>query len=136
MKDWLKKVGRKIKWSLEDFFEAIKEHEKIILIIAGSLAGVALILFLIFGVACRGYNPDPNAIEMQCNSQDLLLTDCDDAVQMLSAKGFTNITTAKVQGFFFTKSGTIQKITIDGCENFYGYSKFSPNDLIIIYYYE
>lgn len=122
--------------SIEEFFDAVKEHEKVIWIVLASVLGTALICFLIFGVACRGYNSDPDAIKVGLKSQDLISTPYEEVVDILEEKGFTNIKTIEVDGYFFTTSGAISKITIDGNKNFFKYSKFSPNDLILIYYYE
>ena len=136
MGKWFSDLGLKIKWAWEDFWEFIKDNEKVILIILGSLLGVGLILFLIFGVAFRGYNSDRDAIRMGVTSSNLLYTQYDDVVEILEEKGFTNIKTIESNGYFFTTTGETYKISIDGCENFYEYSKFSPDDLIIIYYYK
>lgn len=136
MSKWFKDLDLKIKWAFEDVIDWIKDNEKVLLIILGSLAGLGLILFLIFGVACRGYNPDRDAIRMGVTSQNLLYTQYDDVVEILEEKGFTNIKTIESSGYFFTTTGETYKISIDGCENFYEYSKFCPDDLVLIYYYK
>ena len=133
---WLRDLWDNIVDSVKGFLEWVKEYEKIILIVAGSLAGLGLILFLIFGVACRGYNPDPEAIKIGVTSQDFVLSNYEDVAELLADKGFTNIKTMQVQGYFFTTSGNISKISIDGMENFCTFSKFSPDAPIIINYYK
>ena len=132
---WFKRMGRKIQDSIEEAFDWVKEYEKVILIVLASLAGTALICFLIFGVACRGFSTDPEAIKMGINSQTLLTMDYQDVEEVLREKGFTNIRMEDSKAWFLVESGDVWQVSIDGMKNFAKFSKFSKDDLIIIYYY-
>ena len=132
---WFKRAGRRIKWAFDDVIEWIREYEKVITIILVSVLGSAIILFLIFGLACKGYNSDPDAIKMDISSKTLATLDYDEVEEILREKGFTNIKMKSTDGFLWIKTGDVYQITIDGQKNFYKFSKFSPDDLVIIYYY-
>jgi hypothetical protein len=133
--DWLKRLGRRIKWAFDDVIDWIREYEKIITIVLVSVLGTGLILFLIFGVACRGYSSDPDAIKMEISSQTLKAMDYDTVVEILEEKGFTNIRSDASDPWFLVSSGDVWEISIDGQKNFFKYSKFSKDDLILIRYY-
>ncbi len=133
--NWLKRLGRRIKWAFDDVIDWIREYEKIITIVLVSVLGTGLILFLIFGLACRGYNSDPDAIKMEINSQMLKSMDYDTVVEILEEKGFTNIRSDASDPWFLVSSGDVWEISIDGQKNFFKFSKFSKDDLILIRYY-
>ena len=133
--DWLKRLGRRIKWAFDDVIDWIREYEKIITIVLVSVLGAGLIFFLIFGLACRGYNSDPDAIKMEISSQTLKAMDYDTVVEILEEKGFTNIRSDASDPWFLVSSGDVWEISIDGQKNFFKFSKFSKDDLILIRYY-
>lgn len=132
---WFKRMIKKVQYSIEEAYDWIREYEKAILITLASLAGAALICFLIFGVACRGFSTDPEAIKLGVNSQTLMTMDYQDVEEVLRDKGFTNIRLEDSKAWFLVESGDVWQISIDGQKNFYKFSKFSKDDLVIIYYY-
>lgn len=119
--------------------EKSKKHKKA-LKVAIPLASSALVLFLIFfsifGFALRGFNSDPSAIRLGVSHEDFEGMQYSDVTDMLEAKGFTNIVVKEDGWNIFKKTGEVKKVTIDGCDEYYGYSKFLPDDQIIIYYYK
>ena len=109
---------------------------KIVLPIASGIAILGVLLFLIIGLALRGYNTDPNAIRAGISSEDLEGMNYYEVAELLQEKGFTNITLHNEGWHLLKEKGEVKSVTIDGCDEFYGFSKFLPDDLIIIYYYK
>lgn len=113
-----------------------KKFLKVFLPIFGGILGLALIIFAIVGFALRGFNTDPSAIRLGVSHEDFEGMDYLDVEDMLQEKGFTNIILKEEGWNIFKKSGEVKSVTIDGCDEYYGYSKFLPDDQIIIYYYK
>lgn len=114
----------------------IKARKKSILIACALIWGAIIIAFLIFGLACRGYNSDPEAIRIGIGSETLVTMNYEDVEEILREKGFTNIRLDNSKGGLFKKSGEVWQISIDGVQSFFNFSKFSKDDLIIIFYYK
>ena len=111
------------------------KHLKVIIPIVASFLGIALIVLSVVGFALSGFNSDPDAIRIGISYEDLEGMHYSEVVELLEDKGFTNITTTDDGWNLFQKSGTVKSVSIDGCSEFYGFSKFLPEDLVIIYYY-
>ena len=119
-------------------FENRQRSLKIAGIVVACILSIAVLLggpFCIYAFILRGYNSNPSAIRVGISYKDMQDMRYWDAVDLLEEKGFTNITTIDAGGNIFKKSGVVKEVTIDGCDEFYGYSKFLPDDAIIIYYY-
>ena len=112
-----------------------KKALKIVLPIVAGVLALSLLIFSIVGFALHGYNLDPTAIRIGISYEDLEGMQYTEVIDMLEEKGFTNITTRDEGWHLLKKSGEVKQVTIDGCDEFYGFSKFLPDDLIIIYYY-
>ena len=113
-----------------------KKALKIVIPVVSSILALLLLIFSVIGFALRGFNLDPSAIRLGVSYEDFEGMQCSDVCDMLEEKGFTNIITKEESWNIFKKSGEVKKVTIDGCEEYYGYSKFLPDDQIIIYYYK
>ena len=111
------------------------KHLKVIIPIVASFLGITLIVLAVVGFALRGFNSDPDAIRIGVSYEDLEGMHYSEVVELLEEKGFTNITTKDDGWNLLQKSGTVKSVSIDGCSEFYGFSKFLPDDLVIIYYY-
>ena len=113
-----------------------KKAIKVAIPIVSSALALFLIIFSIFGFALRGISFDSSAIRLGVSYEDFEGMQCSDVSDMLKEKGFTNIVIKEDGWNIFKKSGEVKKVTIDGCDEYYGYSKFLPDDQIIIYYYK
>ena len=93
---------------------------------------VCLIPFIFGG----GINADPNAIKVGISFEEVKGQYYEDIIDAFEIKGFTNIEAREDGWHLLHKSKTIKKVTIDGKEEFYSYSKFSKDAKIIIFYYK
>lgn len=82
------------------------------------------------------YKNDPSAIKVGYSDDDLKGQHYQDVIELLEAKGFTNIEAREDGWNLFKDDGAVKKITIDGKDNFSSSSKFPPSVKIIIFYYE
>lgn len=116
--------------------KSTKKALKVVIPLVSSALALFLIIFSIFGFVLRGISFDSSAIRLGVSYEDFEGMQCSDVSDLLKEKGFTNIITKEESWNIFKKSGEVEKVTIDGCDEYYGYSKFSPDDQIIIYYYK
>lgn len=113
----------------------LKKALKIVIPIVAGLLVLSLLVFSIVGLVLHGYNPNPTAIRLGISYEDFQGMQYTEASNILEDKGFTNIMLQDAGWHLLKKSGEVKQVTIDGCDEFYGFSKFLPDDLIIIYYY-
>lgn len=109
---------------------------KIVIPIVSSMALVALIIFLLYGLLFRGFNMSPDAIQIGVSYEDFEKMNYLVVEDILQEKGFTNIILKEERWNILKKSGEVKSVTIDGCSEYYGFSKFLPDDQVIIYYYK
>ena len=82
-----------------------------------------------------GFKPDPNFTTVGISSDDAVSQYYEDVVDILERQGFTDIEIRKEGWHLFHKSGTIKRITIDGNDEFFAYSRFSKDAKIVIFCY-
>ena len=79
---------------------------------------------------------DPNAIKIGISSEEIEGQYYQDVVELLEKTGFTNVEAREDSWSLIHKSDTVKKVSIDGKEEFYSYSKFSKDAKVIIFYYK
>jgi len=83
-----------------------------------------------------GISTNPNAIKVGVSYSDLEGEYYEDVIRIFEKNGFTNIEAREGEWNMFHKSGTVKSVSIDGREEFYSYTKFPKDAVIVIVYYK
>ena len=111
--------------------KVLKDTSPIILL----LLLIGMIVLLWSGISRRN-NSNPDAIRVGVSSEDLVGMNYYEVAEILQEQGFTNIKLHNEGWHLLKDKGEVKSVSIDGCDEFYSYSKFMPDDVIIIYYYK
>lgn len=127
----------KIKSSVEREKEENRQNNKLLLGLAVFMIIIFLMCFVMSIVEKNSEekNSEPNLIQIEVSAEDLQGQYYEDIVDMLTNKGFTDITAREDGWNIFKKEGTIKSISIDGNEDFSS-GKFSKDAKIVILYYK
>ena len=111
------------------------------------MSGIALLVILvllgIMGIFENGDNKNAegqtsNTITVPAASDELKYNNYEDVLTQFESAGFTDIKTEAIEDLILgllTKDGEVEKVSIDGEENFKAGSKFKYNAKIIVYYH-
>lgn len=116
--------------------ESTKKALKTIIPLVSSFLFLGVFVFLFLGVLLRGFHSNPDAIRVGVSSEDLVGMNYYEVAELLQEQGFTNIKLHNEGWHLLKDKGEVKSVTIDGCEDFSSFSKFMPDDVIIIYYYK
>lgn len=108
-----------------------KNIKRVFLIVSISLAIIIASIFIITSLTT-----DPNAIKVGISYENVEGQYYEDVIEILEKSGFTNIEIREDGWNMFHKSGTVKKVTINGKEEFYSFSKFPADAVIVIFYYK
>lgn len=102
----------------------IKKKEKLIKL--GIIAGAVLFVFILFSVIFGGeslpaMDTDNNQVKVPVTVNELESENYEEVIQKFKDAGFTNINTRKIEDLitgWLTKDSSVEKVTIDGREEF------------------
>ncbi len=96
--------------------------------------GIILLIGCIFGLNMCNFNP--NAISVGYSVEDLVGLQYDVVQTLLEEKGFENFLLKEQNDINLFNDGQVFEISINGHTGFLSFSKFNPDDLIVIHYYK
>ena len=112
-----------------------KKRKKFLIIVGGCFAFLLSLVILLLSVGA--FKEDPNKIKAGVSYSSLKGQYYMDAIEMLENSGFSNISVRDDCGMLciLHKKGEVLKVTIDGDEEFYKFSKFNRNATVVIFYH-